>query len=204
MQTGFDESWVYLDNHAPLNIEPTPAAMPIQSTLRDFFRKHSSLLLNLLFFLAVFVAISAFQTRNMLSSSGSTPPALRGPLVRGGTYDLSTGDERPALIYFFAPWCNFCAASSDNLTRLRRIRDEDSLEILTVALDWQNLQEVQDYVDRHDLDLPVLLADRQVALDWHVMAFPTYYVLDSDRRIRRRDLGYSTQFGLWWRTWLVN
>jgi hypothetical protein len=36
------------------------------------------------------------------------------------------------------------------------------------------------------------------------MAFPTYYVLDSERRIRRRDLGYSTQFGLWWRTWLVD
>ena len=181
MQTGFDESRVYLENHAP-------TAMPIQSTIRHFLRKHSSLLLNLLFFLAVFVAISAFQTRNMLSSSGSTPPALSGPLLRGGTYDLKTAGERPALIYFFAPWCNFCAASSDNLTRLRRIRDEDSLEILTVVLDWQSLQEVQDYVDRHDLDLPVLLANRQVALDWHVMAFPTYYVLDSERRIRRRDL----------------
>ena len=204
MQTGFDESWVSVENHAPPLVEHTPIAMPIQPTLRRFLRKHSSMFLNLLFFLAVFVAISAFQTRNMLSSSGSAAPTLSGPLLRGGTYDLKIAGERPALIYFFAPWCNFCAASSDNLTRLRRIRDEDSLEILTVVLDWQNLQEVQDYVDRHDLDLPVLLADRQVAQDWHVMAFPTYYVLDSERRIRRRDLGYSTQFGLWWRTWLVD
>lgn len=204
MQTGFDESWLYLENHAPFNIERTLIGMPIYSTLRIFLRKRSSMFLNLLFFLAVFVAISTFQTRNMLSSSGSTPPALSGPLLRGGAYDLNTAGERPALIYFFAPWCNFCAASSDNLARLRRIRDEDSLEILTVVLDWQTLREVRDYVDRHDLDLPVLLADRQVAQDWRVMAFPTYYVLDSERRIRRRDLGYSTQFGLWWRTWLVD
>ena len=84
------------------------------------------------------------------------------------------------------------------------MRDEESLEILTVVLDWQNLQEVQDYVERHDLNLPVLLGDRGIAQDWHVMAFPTYYVLDSERRIRRRDLGYSSQFGLWWRTWLVD
>jgi thiol-disulfide isomerase/thioredoxin len=178
--------------------------MQIRSNFRNFLQKHSNLFLNVLFFAAVFIAVSMFQTRNMLPSSGSTPPSLTGPLLRGGTFDLEAGGERPALIYFFAPWCNFCAASSDNLTRLRRMRDKDSLDILTVVLDWKDLGEVQDYVGRHDLDLPVILGDRQVAQDWHVMAFPTYYVLDSKHRIRRRDLGYSTQFGLWWRTWLVD
>jgi thioredoxin-related protein len=178
--------------------------MPARSKIRNFFLRHSSLFLNVLLFVAVFIAISTFQTRNMLSSSGSTPPALSGPLLRGGHFDLASAGDRPALIYFFAPWCNFCAASSDNLTRLRRIRDEDSLDILTVVLDWQDLGEVQDYVRRHDLDLPVVLGNRQVAQDWHVTAFPTYYVLDSEKQIRRRDLGYSTQFGLWWRTWLVD
>jgi thioredoxin-related protein len=178
--------------------------MPARSNIRNFLRRHSSLFLNVLFFVGVFIAVSTFQTRNMLPSSGITPPALSGPLLRGGRFDLATAGDRPALIYFFAPWCNFCAASSDNLSRLRRIRDEDSLDILTVVLDWQDLGEVQDYVQRHDLDLPVVLGNRQLAQDWHVTAFPTYYVLDSEKRIRRRDLGYSTQFGLWWRTWLVD
>ena len=73
-----------------------------------------------------------------------------------------------------------------------------------MVLDWQDIEEVRDYVERHELDLPVVLGDSQIAQDWQVYAFPTYYVLDSDPRIHRRDLGYSTQFGLWWRTWLVN
>lgn len=140
----------------------------------------------------------------MLSTSGTEAPALNGPLLLGGSYDIATAGDRPMLVYFFAPWCNFCAASSDNLTRLRRLRDDDSLEILAVVLDWQDLEEVSDYVDRHELDLPVVLGDRQIAQSWQVHAFPTYYVLDSDRRIRRRDLGYSSQFGLWWRTWFVD
>lgn len=84
------------------------------------------------------------------------------------------------------------------------MRDENSLEIITVALDWQDLSEVQEYVDRHELDLPVILGDSRIAQSWHVYAFPTYYVLDSRQRIKRRDLGYSTQLGLWWRTWLVD
>ena len=102
------------------------------------------------------------------------------------------------------PWCKFCAASSDNVTRLRRLRKESSLEIVTVALDWQDLEEVRQYVEKHELDLPVVLGGPQIARDWQVYAFPTYYVVDSERRIRRRDLGYSTQFGLWWRTWIVD
>jgi len=29
-------------------------------------------------------------------------------------------------------------------------------------------------------------------------------VLDSQHRIARRDIGYSSQFGLWWRAWTVD
>jgi len=172
--------------------------------IRQFLKQHSGLFINSLFFVVAFLAISTFQSRNMLSTSGTTAPALNGPLLRGGSYDIAAAGNRPTLIYFFAPWCKFCAVSSDNLTRLRRLRDDDSLEILTVVLDWKDRDEVRDYVDRHELDLPVVLGDSRVAQDWQVYAFPTYYVLGSDGRIYRRDLGYSTQFGLWWRTWFVD
>lgn len=170
----------------------------------QFLRKHASFLSQALILILLFFGISAFQARNMLSSSDTPAPALRGVLLDGGTFDLAASGEKPVLLYFFAPWCAICAASSDNLTRLRRLRDEQSLQILTVVLDWKDLGEVQDYVDRHDLNLPVLLGDRQIATDWHVYAFPTYYVLDSDRNIVRRDLGYSTQLGLLWRTWWLD
>ena len=178
--------------------------MQSQHRIRQFLKQRKSLFLNALFFVAVFVAVSTFQSRNMLSTSSTAAPALNGPLLRGGSYDIAAAGDRPMLVYFFAPWCKFCAVSSDNLTRLRRLRDDDSLEILTVALDWKDYEEVRDYAARYELDLPILLGDSQIAQDWRVYAFPTYYVLDSDRRIRRRDLGYSTQFGLWWRTWLVD
>ncbi len=177
--------------------------MQSPKTARPFLKKLLSFSLNVLFFIAVFVAASTFQARNMLSASDTPAPALTGPLLRGGSYDIATTGERPALVYFFAPWCKICAASSDNLTRLRQWRDEESLEILAVALDWQDRDEVLEYVNRHDIDLPVVLGDRRIAEEWRVQAFPTYYVVDSERRIRRRDLGYSTQFGLWWRTWIV-
>ena len=90
--------------------------MADQQRVRRFLKQRTGLFLNALFFVAVFVAISTFQTRNLLSTSSTTAPALNGPLLRGGNYDIAAAGNRPMLVYFFAPWCKFCAVSSDKKT----------------------------------------------------------------------------------------
>ncbi len=166
-------------------------------------RKLRSFVLNAILLVAVFFAVSAYQSRNMLATDRQQAPPLRGATLAGELYDLEDADGRPALIYFFAPWCKICAASADNLTRLRRWRDEDDIEIVAVSLDWATPEEVRDYAERHDLNITVVLGDPGVARQWQIQAFPSYYVLDRNQRILRRDIGYSTQFGLWWRAWLI-
>ena len=162
-----------------------------------------SLLLNVGLVAAVFLVASAFQSRNMLSADGEAAPALVGTTLEGEPYDLAQHAERPALVYFFAPWCRICGASAGNLVRLRRWRDVDELEIVAVALDWQSADEVREYVERHELNVKVVLAGADVARDWQIQAYPSYYVLDDRHRVLRRDIGYSTQLGLWLRAWTV-
>ena len=171
---------------------------------RLHFAKIRSFVLNAVLLVAVFIVVAAFQSRNMLATDGQQAPALRGATLDGKIYDLADADGRPALIYFFAPWCKFCAASADNLSRLRRWRDEDDIEIIAVGLDWSTPQEIHEYAERHDLNVTVVIGDTNVARQWRVQAFPSYYVLDRNHRLVRRDIGYSTQFGLWWRAWLIN
>lgn len=174
------------------------------SFVRSYIRKHyRSFLLNAGLAAIVFFVLLAFQTRNMLSTDGQPAPELRGLTLSGEVYDLGQASERPALVYFFAPWCRICAASAGNLNRLRRWRDPGDIEIIAVALDWGSADEVRDYVDRHDLDVTVVLGDTNVARQWQVPGFPSYYVLDDEHRIIRRDFGYSTQLGLWLRAWLI-
>ena len=173
------------------------------TSIREILHKRSGGVINALVIVAVFVGVSAFQARNMLPTSGYPAPGLDLAILDGGRFSLDDIGERPTLVYFFAPWCTYCKVSSDNLTRLRRWRDESDLEIVSVVLDWQNLEEVRSYAKRHELNMPVLLGDAATARDWKVYAFPTYYVLDSGQRIRRRDIGYSTQLGLWWRSLAV-
>jgi thiol-disulfide isomerase/thioredoxin len=166
-------------------------------------RKAGSVLLNAGLMVVVFLAASAWVSRNMLPADGQVAPELRGITLAGEPYDLADANDRPALVYFFAPWCKICAASSGNLTRLRRWRDVDDLEIVAVALDWGLVREVRDYVDRHELNVTVVLGDVNVSRQWQIQAFPSYYVLDDQHRIVRRDIGYSTQFGLWLRALFI-
>jgi len=151
-------------------------------------------------FLAVFFAVSAWQSRNLLGTDRVLAPPLSAVTLDGELYDLAAKSGKPVLVYFFAPWCAFCSASADNVVRLRKLRDEAGLAIIAVALDWQSHDEVREYASGHELNVPVLLGNAAVAKAWHVYAFPTYYVLDSEHRVVARDIGYSTQLGLWWRS----
>ena len=167
-------------------------------------RKIRSFFLNAALLVAIFFGVSAFQSRNMLATDGELAPALKGVTLAGEAYDLLDAGDRPALVYFFAPWCRICALSADNLNRLRRWRDAGDIEIVAVGLDWSTFEEVRDYVERHELGVTIVLGDADVARQWKIQAYPSYYVLDSEHRIVRRDIGYSTQFGLWWRALVIS
>ena len=161
--------------------------------------KARSILLNAVLVIGVFIGATAYQSRNMLPTDREAAPELRAVTLAGSVYDLGQATGRPVLVYFFAPWCRICGASADNLERLHRWRDDGELEIVAVALDWSGAEEVRAYAERHELSMPVLLAEANVRQRWQVQAYPSYYVLDGQHRIARRDIGYSSQFGLWWR-----
>ena len=167
-----------------------------------WFRKHAVWIVEIFLVIAMFIAVSAWQARNLLDTDQQAAPDLIAQTLQGRPFDLALTGDKPTLIYFFAPWCHICAASSDNVRRLRRMRGEGNLQIVTVALDWESVDDIREYADRHKLNVPVIIGDARIATDWQVFGFPTYYVLDSQHRVVRRDFGYSTQLGLWWRTWL--
>jgi deoxyinosine 3'endonuclease (endonuclease V) len=48
--------------------------------------------------------------------------------------------------------------------------------------------------------MPVLAGDAATGAAWRVRGYPTYYVVDRQGRIARRDLGLTTVAGLWIRT----
>jgi thiol-disulfide isomerase/thioredoxin len=172
--------------------------LPRGKGVSAWLRRQSAAILQIGLVLIGISLIYTFQTRDLLDASGEPAPPLLLSSLAGDIVDLQA-EARPTLVYFFAPWCQICAASARNLRATRRHFDDSELGMLLVALDYASEAEVRDYVADHELDVPVLLGNPQVARDWQIVGFPTYYMIDSAGRVARKDFGYSTRLGLWWR-----
>ncbi len=152
----------------------------------------------------VVVAVRWYQTRDLLPADAAAAPPFRLQDLSGEIVDLADLHGRPTLLYFFAPWCRICSVSASNIQHLRAAVAADDLNIVMIALSYEDDGAVRAFARRHSLDVPVLLGTAATARDFRVPGFPTYYVIDSDGAIVSRDFGYTTYLGLRWRTLLAD
>ena len=156
-------------------------------------------LLNGVLILAIFLAVTVWQGRDLISEQ--TPaPSFRLPALSGPPVALEDLRGRRVLLYFFAPWCKVCDLSISNLNWVRKLRDEESIALFAVALSYKDFQSVEAFLERNALSVPVLLGTRELLNSYQINAFPTVYVLNESGNIDGSTVGYSSTLGLWWRT----
>lgn len=154
-----------------------------------------------------FQAISLFQERNMVSVDENPFVNRDNQNVVNKLFVLPTtdGDEislnvqgKKTVIYFFAPWCTICHASISNLQSL--YESNEHIDVIAVALDYANVEEIHDFTNEHQLTFPVALGNESIKQVFSISAYPSYYVLDSNNEVIGRSMGYSTELGLFLRT----
>ncbi|HET9694993.1 MAG TPA: TlpA disulfide reductase family protein [Steroidobacteraceae bacterium] len=144
--------------------------------------------------------IQLWRTRDLLPADERTAaPSFRLPDLDDRTWSSADLVGRPTVVYFFAPWCGVCAASSPQLRWFHRWRGDD-VRVVLVGLDWSEPGELREYARKHDLPFPVIAGDAATGPAWRVGGYPTYYVIDAHGRIAGRDVGVTTAVGLWLRT----
>jgi len=155
--------------------------------------------LELAILLAIVFAIYAWRTQPLLPADGrTTAPGWVLRDIDGGTLSSDELAGRPAVLYFFAPWCTVCNASAHQLRWFDAWSGQD-VALIHIALDFEDVASVREYARRHRIAGPVLLGDAATAARFRVFGFPTYYTLDAAGRIASRDFGYTTAVGLWLR-----
>lgn len=147
----------------------------------------------------VFLLIHAWNTRQL--PKGDAVPELVLAQLDSASIEQALPSDGVGVIYFFAPWCIYCRNSIDNLDKL--VANGNIAWARAVALDYENLTELRQFVAETGLQQPVLLGNQQTIREWNINAYPTYFVLDAQRNITSRSVGYSTSLGLWARSKLA-
>ena len=164
--------------------------------------KVASWTFQLVLFVAIFKAASWWQQKDMLPSNDSTKaPSFTLPSVQGEVISFNTKSDSPlpkqTLLYFFAPWCTVCHYSVGNLQAIKDKKDQSEISIYMIALDWKTKQEVEDFLSKHELNIPVLLGTHKTTQDYRIKGFPSYYLISDQGEIVAKDMGYTTEIGIW-------
>jgi thiol-disulfide isomerase/thioredoxin len=158
----------------------------------------ASLAVDVALIIAAFMLVSMWQTRNLPDDEHT--PALELAWLDDMNADSVMVPGQVGVVYFFAPWCFYCRSSIDNLDEL-----VDSGELAwarVVALEYESLDDVREFIRETGVRLPVLLGGPQTTIDWQIRGFPTYFVIDGTGKIVSRSVGYSTKLGLQTRVWM--
>jgi len=146
----------------------------------------------------VLTAVAAWQARH-LPGSGAPAPDFTLRTLSGDTVQLESLRGRPVVLAFWAPWCGVCKAESSNLSLLRRLAG-DSAHVLSVAVAYEDEEDVRRFAREHTVDYPVLLGGEDaIQREWRVNSFPTVFFVSPEGRVERAVVGYTTLLGLSWR-----
>ena len=169
-----------------------------QTNVRPFWKRALSFLLNIVILVALFMGIKAYQKRDLLEVAAEPAPAFALRDLDGQTHRLSDLSGKTVLLFFFAPWCSACKANVDDLNDLMGKIDLASTTILSVALGYENQEEIVGFQKKYAVRFPVLLGNRKIQQDYKVSAFPTTYVIGPDARVEDNFLGYTPGLLLKW------
>jgi thiol-disulfide isomerase/thioredoxin len=156
--------------------------------------------LTFFFIVVVFLAVHAWQTRN-LPINEAVPDTVLALLDGSGVRSAVSSGET-GIVYFFAPWCFYCRNSIGNLDEL--VGEGRVAWGTVIALDYNDAAEVQAFIENTGVSLQVLMGTGTTAEDWGIRGFPTYFVVDAQGNISSRSVGYSTGLGMMIRNWLAS
>lgn len=161
-----------------------------------------SLALQTIIIIIAFNIVSLFRETSMLSTNNDSPVAQFELTSLQGETVLIDSNGSDTVLYFFAPWCQICHMSIGNLEKIYTGGKE--IKVVAIALDFADAREVSEFVSRHNLSFPIALGNEAIKHAFKVSAYPSYYILDGDNRVKSRSMGYSTEIGLYFRTLLAS
>jgi len=147
----------------------------------------------------VVCVIGGLVVAEVLTAGGGTSsrpaPELPGEVLAGPPTDLASLRGRPAIVNFWASWCDPCKEEAPELKRFdESLGDRANL----VGVDWGDAADnAREFIARSGWKYPILRDPSQkVGTEYGLSGLPTTFVLDADGDIVRTLQGPQTASSL--------
>lgn len=121
---------------------------------------------------------------------GGVIPSFSLPSLDGGTFESSNLEGQVVILNFWATWCGPCVRE---IPTLKSFSGNDSVAVVSIALDDEGTRVVRPFVERYGIDYPVLMGDGALFDRFNGYAIPYTLVLDPALRIVNIHRGLVTK-----------
>jgi len=131
--------------------------------------------------------LEAMKTQQRLAKE---PLDLKFQAVDGTAVDLAKLRGKVVLLDFWATWCGPCRVEIPDFVKLQSKYKDKGLEIVGLSLDADGEKAVKPFVDKHDINYTMLLANDETAKSYGgILGIPTTFVIDRQGRIVQKFVG---------------
>lgn len=182
---------------------PTDAAKPdpLPAPKPSLLARAKGWALDLLFVAAVVLAVSWWQTRDLVETGEPLPDVVLQNLD-GTTFSTAELRGKTVHLFVWATWCGVCKTEFGALNARAGSLGSDEV-LIAVALDSGSLADVQQFLSTRDVQFRVAVGSEAVNEALRVSLFPTSYYVDRNGKIARTSAGRETRLGMAWRMWLA-
>jgi peroxiredoxin len=119
---------------------------------------------------------------------GSPAPDFSLTTTKGDLIQLSSLKGKPIVLNFWATWCKPCEYE---MPLIQEIYKSHSSDIFIIGVNVsEEKEDVQDYLDEHELTFPVLLdLNQKVSNLYRVSGIPVSFFIDSEGIIQMIQVG---------------
>ncbi len=107
----------------------------------------------------------------------------------GTLFNGSDLEGHVVLLDFWAVWCRPCIEAFPKLNHLARELADRDVEIIGIAVHSGSPEEVADFLEGHDIQYRVVVADEDLVYRLDVIGYPTYLLVGPDGAVYKRYVG---------------